>query len=189
MINGVPFGISPRWRAAPGLGLTIRFLSVEGDLMKYAMRRGLACVGVVFLVAVVVLTGGCDSAGDQQGVTGVVTLDGEPLADASIEFVPTGDAGSTSFGKTDSGGKFVMEFSGSASGVIPGEYQVRISTHDVADPDNNIEAKPELVAKKYRGEDSELTATVVLGEKNHFEFNLEADDENIVQPTDDADDT
>ncbi len=154
--------------------------------MKLASHRNGFALGAAMILAFgLVVTTGCGDDG-LEGVTGVVTMDGEPLEGAAIEFVPTGTEGSPSYGKTDSSGNFKMEFSSSATGVVPGEYQVSISTFDVADPDNDIPGKKERVPSKYRGENSELIVTVKEGEQNHFEFDIESEGE-VEQPEVDPD--
>lgn len=68
-------------------------------------------------------------------VTGVVTLNGEPLADADISFLfdgkpPKGFVASGA--KTDSSGKFVI-MTGSKPGTVPGRYKVTISRYTMLD--------------------------------------------------------
>ena len=131
------------------------------------------------MLAVALLIAGCKDNGLEK-VTGTVTLDDQPLADASVEFLPVDPMGSTASGRTDDSGDFVMEFSRSEVGVAAGEYTVSISTFDIADPQNDIAAKPEQVPAIYNKK-TELTATVVDGEKNHFEFDLKGKGD-IAQP-------
>lgn len=149
--------------------------------MVAVLRRNVAFGGVLVLLLAIGMIAGCGNDGLEK-VTGVVTLDGQPLENAQIEFIPTGETGSSAYGRTDSDGEFVLEFSGSSKGAMPGEYQVGISTYDVADPDNNIPAKDEVVPKKYRGDGSELIRTVKEGEKNHFEFELTSEGSEVEQP-------
>lgn len=54
------------------------------------------------------------------GVTGMVTLDGQPLENATVELVPV-DGGKTAGGRTNADGQFQLE-----EGAVPGEYRVRI---------------------------------------------------------------
>jgi hypothetical protein len=59
-------------------------------------------------------------------VEGVVLLDGKPLPNASVQFVPQG-AGRDATGQTDASGAFSMSTSQPGDGVVPGEYKVVIS--------------------------------------------------------------
>lgn len=57
-------------------------------------------------------------------VTGRVTLDGRPLADAVLEFVPS--SGSPSFGRTDVHGRYELWFSHRRPGGVAGLNMVRV---------------------------------------------------------------
>lgn len=60
----------------------------------------------------------------RQAVDGVVTLDGQPLADAAISFQPApGNPGGTSGAATDRGGRFTVS---ALKGLMPGRYVVVI---------------------------------------------------------------
>lgn len=70
--------------------------------------------------------------GDVVPVTGVIKMDGEPLADASVTLLfqgtpPEGFTGSG--GKTDSTGRFVIRSPGGKEGTPPGRYKVTISKY------------------------------------------------------------
>ena len=118
---------------------------------------------------------GCGSS-EFAAVRGTVTLDGEPLPEAFVEFYPTGTTGSICFGKTDDSGEYKMEFSADQSGVIPGEYLVRIHTGDLYDDHGNIKRIPERVPVKYN-EKSETTITVTEEGPNDFDFDLVSEGE------------
>lgn len=55
-----------------------------------------------------------------EGFTGTITLDGQPLDNATVEFVPI-DGGKPAGGRTNADGQFQLE-----KGAVPGEYRVRI---------------------------------------------------------------
>ncbi len=97
-------------------------------------------VGKGFLWAVLAAVSvGCGGAtgpkapqfkGDTIPITGIVTLDGNPLADASVTFnfdgtPPVGfiSAG----GKSDSSGKYVARSAGGKEGIPIGRYKVTVS--------------------------------------------------------------
>ncbi len=71
---------------------------------------------------------GCGGPGNVGRVSGVVKLDGQPLADALVTFSPTQPGGSSSLGKTDSAGAYSLTYSAGVSGAEIGENLVTIST-------------------------------------------------------------
>ena len=81
-----------------------------------------------FLVAFAISTFvGCFDQGDRPDlgeVTGVVTLDGEPLADASIAFTKEGFR--PSVGHTNSEGKYELIYIRDTKGAAVGTHRVRI---------------------------------------------------------------
>ncbi|WP_417386680.1 carboxypeptidase-like regulatory domain-containing protein [Gimesia sp.] len=61
-------------------------------------------------------------------VTGVVTLDGAPIAAATVTFIPQGQTkGVECLGTTDEGGKYQLQQQHGAEGAPPGNYKVVIS--------------------------------------------------------------
>ena len=68
---------------------------------------------------------GCGGAGTTP-VEGVVVLDGKPLANASVQFVPQG-TGRDATGQTNQNGEFAMSTFQPRDGVLPGDYKVVIS--------------------------------------------------------------
>lgn len=105
------------------------------------MQRLIQCLRVASLcIFVSVSIAGCGGGGgkpvpklaDPVPVSGLVTLDGQPLADATIMFLPeleSGFHGAT--GRTDSSGKYELTTdigNGKTSkGAIPGKYKVTVS--------------------------------------------------------------
>lgn len=82
-------------------------------------------------------------------VTGVVTLDGQPLSEAMITFEPT-TGGSFSSGTTDETGTYELLFNADHNGAVIGTHKVTIIKHDG-------EAGPNIVPMKYN-ERTTLTA-------------------------------
>jgi hypothetical protein len=76
------------------------------------------------------LLAGCNSTDPSLvPVSGTVTLDGRPLANATVTFIPKdGTPGFGGVGKTDAAGKYKLKGSrDDANGIPPGEYRVVIS--------------------------------------------------------------
>jgi hypothetical protein len=84
---------------------------------------------------------GCGSASDG-GVTGTVTLDGNPLKNASLRIMPTGETkGLGGVGKTDASGKFTLTSAQGGREIAPGTYKVVVNRplrKDGSEPDPNV---------------------------------------------------
>jgi hypothetical protein len=124
------------------------------------------------ILSIALCAAGCGRA-DMGEVSGVVTLDGKPLPNAFLEFIPTGESGSTSSGRTNDDGKYELMFSRDISGAWLGPHRVRITTRDVTTDEKGREVwLPEKVPPRYNTK-TELTCDVKTG-SNRFEFHLES---------------
>ncbi len=106
-------------------------------------------------------------------VTGQVTLDGNPLPGAIIDFYPQGAVekkqSRASSAATDSEGKYSLMYNNDTAGAILGDHMVRISkTEGGAEV-----AGPEMLPKKYN-ENTTLTATVTKDGPNTIDFELKS---------------
>ena len=121
------------------------------------------------LTIFLILQTGCSEQGCQ--VTGIVTLDGQPLSDAGVEFIPTSNSGRIATGRTASDGKYQLTTSKSVSGVFPGQYKVKITTSiTTGTSDADLKTTPEKVPAKYNKK-TELNRTVEDG-SNQLDFEL-----------------
>ena len=139
------------------------------------------------------LLSGCGGGHDYADVSGTVTLNGEPLPDAWVEFQPVGEdkdakLGFGARGKTDAQGRYTLrtaELDDDHDGVVVGKHMVRISCFDggeggdalaeQADADNPRDRKKSnvpVVPAKYN-ENTELTFTVEPGGTDKADFKLE----------------
>jgi len=94
------------------------------------MKPILLCVFALLLFA------GCESKVDYSGlglvdVTGVVTLDGQPLPDVTVRF--EGPPNRFADGKTDAEGKYRLMYDSNQPGCLPGEKKVRIMSGSVGE--------------------------------------------------------
>src|SRR6185369_10317424 len=83
---------------------------------------------------------GCGS-GQFAPVSGTVTLDGKPLANAAVNFQPveSKDSGLASAGKTDASGRYSLRVvMNNASGAVVGKHRVSISTLQEEDPTKDL---------------------------------------------------
>lgn len=117
-----------------------------------------------------------------EGVTGTVTLDGTPLAQCFVYFVPDGTDGNQAVGVTNDAGQYALQTSQGAAGAgtTPGNYKVFFSHEVVVQPaetnsDNEVVkeevTKSDLPEKYLKAETSGFTANVVKGD-NTFDFAL-----------------
>lgn len=103
---------------------------------KALLRVRVVCsVGVMFVAGL----NGCGGGKTEPklptlvGVSGVIKIDGQPLTDASVTFIPDGGSGmgQGSFGTTDSNGSYELKTSVASKkmnrGAIPGNYRVQVS--------------------------------------------------------------
>jgi len=118
-----------------------------------------------------IVLAGCGKNEKLSEVTGVVNLDGSPLADAMIVFSPVGE-GTTSYGRSDSSGQYRMLFRDNEYGAWLGENIVRITTFDLG-------GKREQVPVVYNAR-STLKVDVKPGENVH-NFDLLSSAGRIIQ--------
>jgi hypothetical protein len=86
------------------------------------MRLMLACG----FTALTLIGGGCGSSKQPVPVSGIVTLDGEPLPDARVTFNPIDTGGWMAFGQTDKQGRFSLTTLNGKPGALPGEYKITV---------------------------------------------------------------
>lgn len=85
----------------------------------------------IYLVFLAVVLSGCGSNSPMVPVSGIVKLDGQPLVNASVSFVPQGN-GKQATGTTDEKGKFVLSTIDPRDGAMPGTYKVVIAPNTAA---------------------------------------------------------
>ena len=110
---------------------------------------------------------GCGGGGDlpELGkVKGVVTLDGQPLAGAQVEFLPK--SGRPSSAETGEDGSYRLSYTAGEYGALVGQHTVKIHTA----VDGRDDPESERLPARYHSA-SELTADVKAG-KNDFPFEL-----------------
>lgn len=118
-------------------------------------------------LAVCSVTTGCGSADGPElaNVSGVVTLDGQPLENAQVTFQP--EHGRPSSGMTNREGKYQIQYTSDRPGAMIGSHKVLITTA-IDLPDDT--RAPERVPAKYNT-NSELVREVQSG-TNTFDFEL-----------------
>jgi arylsulfatase A-like enzyme len=98
-------------------------------------------------------------------VTGIITLDGQPLAGAHVVFFPS--SGRPAVGVTDDSGRFTLSTYEETDGALPGRHNVAIQ-FDATRPDRRL-----IVPAKYSNpETSGFRVQVKPGGANEFAFDL-----------------
>jgi hypothetical protein len=116
---------------------------------------------------------GCGDSGKRQSIKGIVTLDGKPLEDGQITFVPQpGTLGPTA-GAEIQNGRFAIPARG---GTFAGKFRVEVtasrpSGKKVADrfTGKPVDGYEQFIPRRYNAE-SQLEADVKAGTANRFEF-------------------
>jgi len=137
--------------------------------------NGRVVLSVLFVLSAVFA--GCGGDGiDRVEVFGNVTLDGKPLDDAAILFVPLGD-GPTA-GTQFTGGEYRIE---EARGPSPGKYRVEITAYrgtgemiEDSDLPGQMEERRESVVPERYNSQSQLTVELTPGNANRHDFALQS---------------
>src|SRR5687767_7811285 len=134
----------------------------------------------VIPLLLMLLVAGCSQEGGFKlaKVSGSVTLDGQPVEGAGLEFVA--DAGGVAYGRTDAAGRYYMSFGNSRTGAIVGKNQVRITAGDKVTVGDKKYERTEVFPKKYNSE-SEQYVDVAAG-NNTIDFRCESGGLKLKQP-------
>jgi len=127
------------------------------------------------VVALSLFVTGCGPSGPEIAyVTGRVTMDGKPLANATVVFIP--ENGRPAGARTDADGKYVLNFTEDRRGAIPGKNSIRITTQREGSQDKDgktIPGSKETIPNRYNTA-SELSFTVEPKKKNVANFDLQS---------------
>jgi hypothetical protein len=94
--------------------------------MKTLAEIRIVLVGTVACACLLGLAG-CGGSGPRvHEVKGTLTYQGAPLPKVGITFAPV-DGSRTSYGETDTEGRFTMRYSGTQDGVLEGEHVVFVT--------------------------------------------------------------
>ena len=125
---------------------------------------------------------GCGASHGTAPVTGLVTYKEQPVAEATVNFLPKSDQpnGKGATGKTDRSGRFTLTTyinpDEQPAGALPGAYAVTVTKIDepqgVFDPHKDPPPKNHLPLKYGTPQQTPLTAEVKSSGGNHFELKL-----------------
>jgi hypothetical protein len=92
-------------------------------------------VGGVLAVGLLMAGSGCGGSGGKPVKTeGLVTLDGQPVAGATVTFHPEAEQGHVATGLTGADGVFQLQTYAEADGALPGDYKVTVSKTESMEP-------------------------------------------------------
>lgn len=145
------------------------------------------------LVLLGVFLAGCSGGPEKPDLyplTGVVTLDGEPLANANLTFIPVAGrmtGGPVAIAVTDDAGRFEAQTAGEPGAAV-GEYSVTVTASAGGGPvsvevdsadyermmsgEQPVESTSPVPAVYSNAAESKLTATVAAGDKNDVTLEL-----------------
>jgi hypothetical protein len=126
-----------------------------------------------------VLCAGCGDGGPPLGrVEGVISVDGVPLTNAKLTFMP--ETGTTSYGATDKNGKYSLMFTDTKHGAMLGKHIVEIEVSRMSKAEaaelkaQGIEVgQSNLEIPRQYKQRGALTAEVKSG-KNEINFELKS---------------
>jgi hypothetical protein len=151
------------------------------------MHRSLMAVALTGLTIALGCSGSDANRPETAKAGGQVTLDGQPVADASVSLSPDGP-GRAAFGKTDAQGMFTLATTPTIEGVVPGTYRVSVVKQRTEGGMTEAESQAyyettgqppppprvtdELPEKYKAPATSELQVTVTAEGPNDFKFDL-----------------
>ena len=136
------------------------------------VRRSAPCLFGRLLLPALLIAGCAQPDVPQLGqVTGIVTLNGEPLPHARVCFTP--DTGRPSVGLTGASGRYWLTYKANIAGAVTGHHTVAISTENMIE--NRASGQQmfvkERVPERYNTK-TELEAHIVPGQ-NEWNFALQ----------------
>ena len=127
-------------------------------------------MAVVFTAALLIVAAGCGGP-VRRAVAGSVTLDGQPLDEAVIVFVPL-DAGGRKTRSRIEGGRYELSRD---VGLLPGRYRVEVADDPPIDPDmrpDQVKPRPRRQLPVAYSVASPLTVEVAADGLAEFDFQL-----------------
>ncbi len=146
--------------------LTFKTKDGVGSTMFSGRNAGLKWSATILCAAALLPVLGCGGSSDVSAVEGVVTLDGEPVPHATVEFTPIGE-GRPSTGRTDENGHYELAYTATQTGAKIGEHKVTIMTGGMkSDASGDLVAVPETIPAQYN-EQTHLVVEVTSGANTH----------------------
>ena len=144
-------------------------------------------VNALIVAGIAVVSCGClGGEGPVVGkVSGLVTLDGNPLENATVSFHP--ESGRGSVGRTGTNGRYELLYVKGRKGATVGPHKVTITSRVWAEesrqvdydenPESgtpNVQARDEILLPKYHLREETILSADVKAGSNEFNFELES---------------
>ncbi|WP_241676355.1 carboxypeptidase-like regulatory domain-containing protein [Bremerella volcania] len=139
--------------------------------LPYALSRRLAATALASIALIGLV--GCGSGSGVAPVSGTVTLDGEPLANALVSFYPQEEGKRFSTGTTDASGHYELVYTNDQQGAAIGRHTVKITTATVQGEGGPAKPPKEKLPAKYNDQ-SELVVEVASGSNSNTDFDLQS---------------
>lgn len=146
--------------------MSLSFLAKTHSLV----RLGILC-GALVAPALSGCSGGKEPWETTYPVSGVVTYNGKPVANADISFFPEDQSFPDVVrpkAKSGEDGTFVISTFGGGDGAPAGNYKVTIVRHEIAVSKDTIVAKPNDLPNKYSKRDTTDLAVQVEASPNNL---------------------
>ncbi|HXG08260.1 MAG TPA: hypothetical protein VNK04_00560 [Gemmataceae bacterium] len=91
----------------------------------------------------------------------MVTVDGKPLANAFVHFIPQDEGGRDASGSTDANGVFQLSTFRPNDGALPGSYKITVQYSDPVEIPANFKTAEEVQAATTRASASQK-ASIIL---------------------------
>jgi hypothetical protein len=132
-----------------------------------------------FVSVLLLLPVGCGKS-NYAPVSGRITVNGQPLANAAVLFSPVPAQGSSSAGlgsgaTTDSDGRYTLLITGTTTkGAVIGKHKVQVTLIDDRDSADDSPHKFKQLPPKYSGKNTVLEYDVPPGGSTSADFDLSA---------------
>ena len=107
------------------------------------LGESVSCQWALLVTSVCAVLVGCGSDSPYAPVSGVVTFDGKPIAEASVAFHPNG-GGRPAYGLTRSDGTYVLTSVEQGDGALIGDHRVTITAVKMIESEKAKAMKEEL---------------------------------------------
>lgn len=143
----------------------------------------------VSLCCLIVIAGCGGESYEIAPASGSVTMDGEPLANVTLNFQPvnvgdTPNPGPGSYAKTDDKGQFTLAtINDNTSGAVVGKHTVTVTTPDTTDPESenaDINEFVDPIPARYNAE-SQLTEEIPSGGTDAIKLELTSEKDDLDQ--------
>ncbi|MGY8770517.1 MAG: hypothetical protein ACKVH8_19045 [Pirellulales bacterium] len=142
-------------------------------IKNYTFRQVANCLAILLFMVTVVGCGEGSSGPSLVPVSGTLSLDGKPLANADLQFSTTNEGeAAASFGTTDQEGHFDLKSQDGKEGATPGGHRVNITVMPAGSGGpTKTEGGEEVLSMQ--GEPKEYYLEVTVGAEGESDLKLE----------------